>query len=286
MTIYAWSDLHVDFPRNLSIIESLNKSRYHRDTIIIAGDLTDRLPLLQHTLSTLAKTFAHVFFVAGNHDLWLRKEDFECSVDKYHAIEKICQQLGVHTNAEKITSDEHEAVWIVPLVSWYTKPEEGEDSLFVRKIGEDPSLRMWMDNYRTKWPSLQHQSPAKHFLSINEDSITVNYDAPVISFSHFLPSRELIFPGLLAETIIQPYENDPHPEFNFTRVAGSSRIQEQIDRLDSVIHYYGHQHRNKRCDIDGVTYISHCMGYPQESRYGETGDKLEPVSLWPRPTGI
>ena len=93
---------------------------------------------------------------------------------------------------------------------------------------------------------------------------------PVISFSHFLPRVELVFSdwerfraggGVTG--------NDRAPEFNFTRVAGCRQLDAQLRKLGSTLHLYGHQHRNRDREIDGVRYVSHCLGYPPE---------------WPEPT--
>lgn len=278
MAIYAWSDLHVDFPRNLEIIQTLSKDKFIDDSLIIAGDLSDRIELLKIALQILKDKFEHVFFVPGNHDLWIRKHDFHCSLAKQLKIESICNEIGINTTPIKIPLENGCATWIVPLLSWYSTPDDGEDSLYIKKVGEDSGLKMWMDTYRVKWQSLSEKTPAEYFAHRNEAHIT-KYDAPVISFSHFLPNQEVIFPDKVPSGIIGPFEGDPHPTFNFTMVAGTRKLQEQIDRLGSSIHFYGHQHRNKIKIINEVKYISHCMGYPEEERYSNTGDKLEPIKL-------
>jgi len=62
---------------------------------------------------------------------------------------------------------------------------------------------------------------------------------------------------------------DTNPSFNFSRVAGSAGLEEQIRRLGSSVHVYGHQHRNRHRLIDGVLYVSHCLGYPRERERGQ-----------------
>jgi hypothetical protein len=69
---------------------------------------------------------------------------------------------------------------------------------------------------------------------------------------------------------------DRAPEFNFTRVAGCRQLDEQLRMLGSVLHLYGHQHRNRDRMIDGVRYVSHCLGYPPEWR---EGTELPPCRL-------
>lgn len=283
MAIYAWSDLHTDYPANLDTIRHLDKRNFRRDTLLVGGDVSDNVSILKETLSLLNDRFLNVFFVPGNHDLWLQSQGgFPCSSAKYRYLLNLCANIGVYTESRKIV-DSGRAIWIVPLMTWYTKPEEGDDSLYVPKDGEDPSLRMWMDNYRIRWTQLGNsKSPGEFFDAENRRNLQgLSFDAPVISFSHFLPSRTVLFPGDVPADRIPQYSGDPYPEFNFTRVAGSSRIQGLIDQLGSTVHYYGHQHRNRRITIGDCLYVSHCMGYPEEPKEGPTGDKRLPAKIWP-----
>jgi hypothetical protein len=106
---------------------------------------------------------------------------------------------------------------------------------------------------------------ADFFLKLNDCHVRRHYDAPVISFSHFVPRRELIY-STPAERQGR-HLSDPYPQFNFSRVAGCTGIDTQIRQLRSTIHIYGHQHRNRNRVIDGVRYISHCLGYPRERQH-------------------
>ena len=91
-------------------------------------------------------------------------------------------------------------VWIVPLFSWYTKPEDdADDSLFFsRKSNTDNVAQMeefWMDNHYCKWhrslPPDMTQS--RYFATLNEPALAQEYGGEdVISFSHFVPNQEMI----------------------------------------------------------------------------------------------
>lgn len=56
--------------------------------------------------------------------------------------------------------------------------------------------------------------------------------------------------------------------FNFTRFAGSQTIENQLRQVGAAIHVYGHQHRNRDRCIEGVRYISHCLGSTGEQQKG------------------
>ena len=76
---------------------------------------------------------------------------------------------------------------------------------------------------------------------------------------------------------------DRNPGFNFSRVAGSTLIEKQIRSLNSNIHVYGHQHINRDKIIDGVRYVSHCLGYPKERQRGMTRGLDEGLKvIWPQ----
>ena len=268
--VFAVSDLHVDFRPNMAWVESLSDKEFASDTLVLAGDLSDRLDRLEQALRRLRHCFARVFFVPGNHELWLRDDTWVDSLQKHGAILDLCRDCGIEVEAGWVrTLDDDRGVWIVPLQSWYVKPEEGSGSLFRPKPGEDSTLSMWVDNYLVRWPGNcpGHASPADHFLAQNEPSCERQFDAPVITMSHFLPRRDLIR-ATPEERRADPQASiDQVPAFNFSRVAGDSRLDLQLRRVGSVLHVYGHQHRNRWRYIDGVTYVSNCVGTPGGSQY-------------------
>jgi hypothetical protein len=102
----------------------------------------------------------------------------------------------------------------------------------------------------------------RYFLDLNESRVRAEYAVSRISFSHFLPRQDLMFP--VAGEPAQAGPDPPRQPFNFSRVAGSTLIEQQIRRLGSRVHVYGHQHRNRCRCYEGVWYVSNCLGYPEE----------------------
>lgn len=270
MRVFALSDIHVDYQANMLWLQALSPIHYAADALILAGDVSDDLDKLQTALMRVRATFAEVFFVPGNHDLWVRRGEGVDSMAKFQQVLALCAALGVRTSPAKVgAARDNQGVWIVPLFSWYVQPEEGPGSLFVGKEGEDATLEIWADKYYTKWPPLaQDSTVAEAFLRLNERHLARQYDAPVLSFSHFVPRTELIFRTQEERAAASISLRDAHPRFNFSRVAGCMGLEAQIWRLGSRIHVYGHQHRNRYRMIDGVLYVSHCLGYPTERAHG------------------
>jgi len=258
MRVFAISDVHTDFPENLQLLMGLSTSEYREDALILAGDVSHDLTVLRRTLELLLGRFQYLFFVPGNHELWVRNGGE--SLEKFHTLLALCERLGVHTGPKCIGSGD-ERVCIVPLFSWYTRPEEGPDTLFRERPIEDPGGSVWTDDYLIKWPA--GFLPTRSFLALNEERVATSYAASVISFSHFMPRGDLMF-TLPGENPQLHSQRTRH--FNFSRVAGSMLIEEQIRRLGSKVHVYGHQHRNRCREYEGVWYVSNCLGYREERR--------------------
>ena len=269
MRIFIISDLHVDFEQNRKWLQNLSAQDYSADALIVAGDITHDADNLQVTLAELRNRFAHLFFVPGNHDLWLNNGSFNDSLEKLEYLLNLCRDADVTVQPLKIgNKNDLSPVWIIPLLSWYTQPHEGKDSLYLQKPGEDNDNRMWADNYYIRW-SLNGAYPAYHFYQMSQDILEKEYDAPVISFSHFLPRQELMFSEDRQRDLERIKKYDRNPPFNFSRVAGSTFIEKQIRSLKSLIHVYGHQHINRDRIINDVRYVAHCLGYPNERNRGQ-----------------
>lgn len=99
----------------------------------------------------------------------------------------------------------------MPLFSWYSN---SLDDIEVT----DEDMKNWVDfsawsanlsssspltHFRSKWPAEvcdedekrswnPQGAPCSYFLSLNADALSREYDAPVMTFSHFLPRRECL----------------------------------------------------------------------------------------------
>ncbi|HEX9918609.1 MAG TPA: metallophosphoesterase [Pyrinomonadaceae bacterium] len=238
MRIFAVSDLHTDFKENRLLLEQLSREEYTQDVLLVAGDIADRLEVIGETLSLLHARFAAVFYTPGNHELWTRNEGCD-SVEKYLRVMELCGRVGVSTSPGL-----QQGVRIVPLLSWYEMRRDADGG----PVGPEE----WADFYFCKWPDWIG-SPSAYFLEMNEPHVK-SYDEPVISFSHFLPRSDLL----------PPVEN-----LRFKRLPEVSicePLEEQIRRLGSVLHVFGHSHINCDLRLDGVRYVQHALRYPRERK--------------------
>ncbi len=265
MRIWAISDIHVDFRENAEWISALSEEEFRQDVCLLAGDVSHQFDMLTRTLVQLRRKFDRLFFVPGNHDLWIRGEHWEHSVEKFEAILQFCRENGIDTQPALIEV-QGKRVCLYPVFSWYHQPPQ-QNSLFLPKPGEDSSNRMWSDTYFVRWPAPDFD-PADYFIRRSNSSVFSQKPDLVVTFSHFLPRQEIMFRGPMTYDPERMKKYDRFPQFNFSRVAGSWQIDRFIRRVGAAIHVYGHQHINRDRTIDGVRYIAHCLGYPEERRRG------------------
>ena len=251
MRVYAISDLHTDFKENRLLVEGLSDDAFKGDALVVAGDVADQLGVIEYTLALLRSKFRHVCYVPGNHELWVRDGAYD-SMEKLRRVLEACRRVGVETNTVRL-----DGLWLVPLFSWYDPAFDGDDDRGVEE------LEGWADFYFCKWPA-GVTDVCQHFLDMNEANIR-RADGPVISFSHFLPRRDLLPPREYLR-----FKNLP-------KVAGCAPLDGQIRRLKSVTHVFGHSHINTDRVIDGVRYVNNALRYPRERTAAAAGFPLKVI---------
>jgi Icc-related predicted phosphoesterase len=240
MRVFAVSDLHTDFKENWLLVNQISDVAYRNDVLIVAGDIADDIEVVKRTLAALRSKFVEVFYVPGNHELWVRTDACH-SVEKLDRILDLAGRLGIHTKPATLGG-----IWIVPLLSWY-------DATFDENAAEDSEeLEGWADFHFCKWP--ENIGPIhEYFLRRNEPFVR-GYNRPVISFSHFLPRMDL-----LPSREALRFKDLP-------KVAGCRSLEEQIRRLSSIIHVFGHSHIDRDREIDGIRYVQNALSYPRDRK--------------------
>jgi hypothetical protein len=233
MRLFATSDLHTDYKENFLWLKELSDTEYRDDTLIVAGDVSDRVEIIRETLLLLRSKFRKLLFTPGNHELWVRGAKIN-SIEKFQLILDLCDELDIATKPLRL-----ENLWVVPLFSWY-------DGVF------EPDMRAWADFHFCKWPEDVAPLP-DYFLRLNEPHLK-SYDAPVISFSHFIPRSELLPPK---EYLRISWLGN---------VSVCAALDNQIRQLNSTVHICGHTHTTFDVVIDDVRYVQNAVRYPRERR--------------------
>jgi len=233
MRLFATSDLHTDYKENFRWLQELSDTEYRDDVLIVAGDVSDRMEVICETLLLLRSKFRKLLFTPGNHELWVRNSQIN-SLEKFQLILNLCDELGIATQPLRL-----ENFWVVPLFSWY-------DGIF------EPEMKAWADFHFCKWP--EDIAPlSDYFLGLNESHLKP-YDAPVITFSHFLPRSELLPPK---EYLRISWLGN---------VSVCAALDSQIRQLNSTVHVCGHTHTTFDRMIGGVRYVQNAVRYPKERR--------------------
>eukprot|EP01119_Soliformovum_irregulare_P019011 TRINITY_DN593_c0_g1_i2.p1 TRINITY_DN593_c0_g1~~TRINITY_DN593_c0_g1_i2.p1 ORF type:complete len:291 (+),score=59.27 TRINITY_DN593_c0_g1_i2:1-873(+) len=255
MRVFCVSDIHTNYPDNWSWCQSISSQKYVNDVIIVAGDVSHEFGGIRNTLKCLKDKFLEVFFVPGNHDLWLvnKSEGFRDSIEKFAHLQSLCDELGVHTSPQKLANK----VWIVPMHSWYEESFDNEPDSDQHPIPK----KNWNDYNYCKWndSTSTDSERCRFFHKLNEDSIArvteehkANPNTKIITFSHYLPRRECLPPR---SKLWIPY---------LPKVVGSPHLEEQLRRLRPNIHVYGHTHINMSVNLDDTLYIQRALMYPSE----------------------
>ena len=253
--LYAVSDLHWDYEANHAWIDALPRGHHSADAIILAGDLSHEPAKIEQCLRSFKAIFGDVFFCPGNHELWVERPDahvvgekkFAHSVAKQQWCLELCSRLGVHTTPAKIGVGAA-AVWVVPLLGWYVTNFDGQ-------MPQSQSRGLGLSDLALcKWPSpLTANEMAEELAALNAPALSRAYDAPVITFSHFLPRPDLMPPR--SKTGIMSFLHD---------AVGSPVLEKQLRSIGSKLHVFGHTHINWDCCHDGVHYLQNAIRYPEE----------------------
>ncbi|KAL7116893.1 hypothetical protein ACP275_03G034600 [Erythranthe tilingii] len=243
--VFVVSDLHTDYPENMSWVKSLPRRTDDNDVLVVAGDVAETCANFVQTMSFLKDKFHHVFFVPGNHDLWLRREEtpYLDSVDKLEKLLDECRKIGVITKPTIVGG-----LGIIPLYSWY------------HEACKDFHVCKWSDGLKNGDTSL-----ARYFDSLNEENWETVEDiltrcSHIISFSHFVPRQELC-----PEKRMLYYPNLP-------KIIGSNYLETRIRAIHgaeggpSACHVFGHTHFCWDAIIDGIRYVQAPLAYPRERR--------------------
>ena len=261
--IWALSDIHTDYRKNREWCASIcSNSSFSGDTLLLAGDVSSSLEILRETLTALRAAFRAVFFVPGNHDLWLTPCDDTAAVPtslaKLNAIRAMCDAIGVQTRPALSAG-----CIVAPLLSWYHESWDTDESVGSYWGGIPRIEKAMVDFYACRWPAPLvngSEALAQRIDSLNTDVDAavvrlraLHPDAPLITMSHFLPRIELC----------------PEKRFlllpTLAKAVGSRFLRQRVARLRPAMHLFGHTHFGWDATLDdGVRYVQAALSYPRE----------------------
>ncbi len=242
MRIYAISDIHIDYKVNRQWLNELSRQEYVNDILIIAGDITSDIKLLEYVFKELKSCFLEVLYVPGNHDLWVMDNNNITSIGKFYKIIEMAENNGIVTKPYT-----YKYISIIPIFGWY-------DYSFRKQTVNISDI--WMDYHACRWPDNFDECDVCDFFTefnVSNGNMNIKNDF-IISYSHFLPRIDIM------PLFIPPKYRELYC------VLGSSVIEKQIRKLRSNIHVYGHSHVNLSDFRDSTLYINNAYGYPYETK--------------------
>jgi predicted phosphohydrolase len=123
MKIFASSDLHVDFPKNISVFElprildSTLKREKDDCAFVIVGDIAQNLPLLHNFLMKFKHIPVPKFVTSGNHDLWVEATGPNSFMKYTLLLKEAVEDAGFHylDSSPAILGD----IGIIGNIGWY-----------------------------------------------------------------------------------------------------------------------------------------------------------------------
>jgi len=278
MKVAITSDLHVDHHPEVSslvLAEVLRRTDgAGADLLIIAGDLTHHEDRLEQALATMRPAARAAVFVAGNHDLWVKKDPTEpTSRDRYERIvPDRARAAGFHAvGAGSLVVD---GFRIVGVTGWYdyTLRNRELDHVFAMddyRRGSWGRLR-WNDKLHIVWPGddgdlLDDTAICAAQIRSLESQLDADPTTPTIVVTHHLPFQSLT-------------TSKGEPPWDFLNgFMGSAHLGEAILRTPGVrLAVAGHTHFRKSAVLDGaggpgnpVRAEVSPIGYPREYRRGQ-----------------
>jgi 3',5'-cyclic AMP phosphodiesterase CpdA len=256
--LLAISDLHVGFPDNRRIVESL-KPDGDEDWLLVAGDVGETFADVEWALGVLRDRFATVVWVPGNHELWTPREDpVQLRGEaRYQGLVRMCRGLGVVTPEDPypVWRGEGGPVTVVPLFVLYdyTFRPDGYPTR------EAALARAYEVGVVCTDEFLLHPDPYPSRQAWCEDRLAVT--------GRRLAQRDPALPTVLVNhfpLIREPTRVLRYPEF--AQWCGTERTADWHVRFDSAAVVYGHLHIPRTTWSDGVPFEEVSLGYPREWR--------------------
>lgn len=256
MRLHVLSDLHVDHLQNRQRLPQLASSmREHSvDGLVVAGDVSHKLPQVEEALRQLGDLAPVRMFVAGNHDVWVVKPPPGDDTDSWRKLDQLgdaCKATGFEYLEKK--NVQLGGFTFVGSIGWY------DYSYASQKLGltlaEYTSKKFWdltyMDEAYAKW-GVDDADVVTRLLPGLEERLA-GADGKVVFVSHHVPLEELVLRRGVASW-----------DF-FNAYMGSRRIEELLRKRGVNRFLFGHTHRPVTLIEPGRFVINNPVGYPRQA---------------------
>ncbi|KIX92672.1 uncharacterized protein Z520_11701 [Fonsecaea multimorphosa CBS 102226] len=267
MKLYAISDLHLSYKHNR---EALYDLRPHLDdSLIICGDVGEKIEHLHEAFKLTTKLFKQVFWVPGNHELYTlpgrrnRAEETEEEVldeelrgdFKYQECVRVANEYGVITPEDEYVKWEGEGgpCIICPMFTLYDYSFRPDD------VSREDALEWAMEeNIVATDEALLHPDPyesrdlwCQELVSKAEERLeaTSQRGIPLVLVNHW-PLRQ--------DTITIPMI----PRFSLW--CGTKKTEDWHTRFNAKVVVTGHLHVRRTDWRDGVRFEEVSLGYPKQ----------------------
>ncbi|GAA2060738.1 metallophosphoesterase family protein [Polymorphospora rubra] len=256
----AISDLHIGYQENRDHVAGL-RPESPADWLLIAGDIAEQVADVEWTLTVLARRYAKVVWVPGNHELWTPREDpvQARGVQRYEHLVELCRRLGVVTPEDPypIWSGPGGPVLIVPMFLLYDytwRPEHTRDKreslayAYETGIVCTDEVMLHPDPY----PTRDDWCRARVDETLRRLDEREHPDLPIVFVNHYPLVRE-------------PTRILRYPEF--AQWCGTDLTADWHTRYRTAAMVYGHLHIPRTTWHDGVRFQEVSVGYPREWKH-------------------
>ncbi|KIW16268.1 hypothetical protein PV08_06319 [Exophiala spinifera] len=261
MRLYAISDIHLSFKLNREALDELEP--HDDDSLIICGDVGERLEHLQEAFEITTKLFKQVFWVPGNHELYTlpgvtTEDDLDKELRgefKYQECVRVANEYGVITPEDEFVRWEGEGgpCLICPIFTLYdysfrpdhVSRENAVDWAMEQNVYATDEALLHPDPYETRddWCSALVSKTEERLREAAARGI------PLILINHW-PLRE--------DVITIPRI----PRFSLW--CGTKKTEDWHTRFNAKVVVSGHLHVRRTDWIDGVRFEEVSLGYPRQ----------------------
>lgn len=235
MKIQYISDIHLEF------MSKIPKIKPDADILVLAGDIGYPFSgIYKEFLIDMNSKFKKVYLITGNH------EYYNCGKNKDYSMEEIEEQIDRIIKKHDLKNicyldhayDDYEGYRFAGLTLWshiYDKNYLINDFTEIKEM----TVELYNELY----------SMSSEFL----DDIITDNSKPVIMITHHMPSYNLIDPQFRTE------------EYNKYNQCFASECEKYFK--DPIkVWIYGHTHKSKETEINGIKFLCNPKGYPSENK--------------------